>query len=287
MNDLQWRLDGEMFLQAVRGFGRDRLPYPIRVLPLGPSETPPSADDYEQFRAEAARRLREIADERLFHALRVLLEPQVRVEVHGVYDRGFERVVRLHAGIAGPAATLAVQTPGATKEYGGDIVLLSVPAEQLADRLVAQLPGCAAGRFGAVRGSRAEIGQVEYARHPTRISRTEEINRIIRRPRSGIGEIGVFAGPAIDARPTGNPHGFHWMDYLPQDGRYLLINHTKEDFTLTPGSPQEITHRLRQAITALRPGPEPKPAPGRAIPEQSADSDDDYYRERNRRGWLA
>ncbi|MET8795635.1 ESX secretion-associated protein EspG [Nocardia sp. NPDC004568] len=282
MNDPQWRLDGEMFSQAVRAFGRDRLPYPIRVLPLGPTEPPPTLDEYERFRSAAAQRLAAIADKRLFHALETLLEPQVRIEVHGIYDRGFDRVVRMHAGVAGQSATLAVQASGPTKEYGGDVLLHTLPARQLAARLVAYLPRCAAGGYRTVHGARADIGKVEYSRHPTRISRTEEINRIIRRPRSGIGEIGVFAGPAIDSRPTGNPHGFHWMDYLPQDGRYLLINHTTEEFTLTPGPPEEITRRLQQAVATVR--PTAASSPGVRRDPAWDDADDDYYRQRNERG---
>ncbi|MEV0367425.1 ESX secretion-associated protein EspG [Nocardia fusca] len=286
MNDTQWRLDGEMFAQAVRAFGRDRLPYPIRVLPLGPTETPPTSEEYEQVRLAAARRLADLADERLFRALETLLEPQVRLEVHGIYDRGFERVVRMHAGVRGQSATLAVQAPGPTKEYGGDVLLYTVPDRQLAARIVAYLPRCAAGIYPTVHGVRADIGKVEYSRHPTRMSRTEEINRIIRRPRSGIGEIGVFAGPAIDSRPTGNPHGFHWMDYLPQDGRYLLINHTKEEFTLTPGPPAEITRRLQQAVATVRPAAASSPGVRRDPAWDEADADDDYYRQRNERGWT-
>ncbi|MGW5384219.1 ESX secretion-associated protein EspG [Nocardia sp. NPDC003963] len=281
MNDSQWRLDGEMFVQAVRAFGRDRLPYPIRVLPLGPTETPPTFDEYEQVRRTAARRLAELADERLFRTLETLLEPQARIEVHGMYDRGFERVVRMHAGVHGKSATLAVQAPGATKDYGGDVLLEQLPAQQLVPRIVAYLPRCATGGYPTVHGMRTEIGKIEYSRHPTRISRIEEINRIIRRPRSGIGEIGVFAGPAIDSRPTGNPHGFHWMDYLPKDGRYLLINHTKEEFTLTPGSPEEITRRLQQAIVNVRPSASARPGA-----RTRDDFEDDYQRERNARGWT-
>lgn len=309
MNDLQWRLDGEMFIQAVRRFDRDRLPYPIRVLPLGPTETPPTAAEYEQARVAAAQRLAAVSDENLRRALQVLLEPQVRVEVHGAYDRGFERVVRLHAGITGRSATLAVQAPGPTKEYGGDIHLQTCAPHELAARLVACLPRCAPGRFAAVRGTRSDIGKIEYARHPSRISRVEQVNQILRRPRSGIGEIGIFAGPAVDSRPTGNPHGFHWMDLLPQDGRYLLIKHSGEEFTLAPGSPDEIVQRLQHAIGTVRHAA-PRGAPAsqqparrdiaqprrelsprtssrRGLSQAEIDADDAYFRERNQRGWLS
>lgn len=313
MNDFQWRLSGEMFIQAVGRFERDRLPYPIRVLPMGPTEIPPTADEYERFQAEAAQQLQAIADENMFRAFRTLLEPQVRIEVHGAYDRGFERIVRIHAGIAGNAATLAIQEPGPTKDYGGDIHVQTCAPHELAARVVAALPRCAPGRFPAVRGSRADIGQIEYSRHPSRISRIEQINQTLRRARSGIGEIGIFAGPAIDSRPTGNPHGFHWMDLLPQDGRYLLIKHSSEDFTLAPGSPDEIVRRLQHAIGVVRQTPQqasarispqapdyrpapqlhprrelsPQVTPRRAISQEEIDADDAYFEERNQRGWLA
>lgn len=309
MNGLQWRLGGEMFIQAVRRFDRDRLPYPIRVLPLGPTEIPPTAAEYERVRVAAARQLAAISDENLHKALRTLLEPEVRVEVHGAYDRDFERIVRIHAGLAGKTATLAVQEPGPTKEYGGDIHLFTLAPQDLAARVVSYLPRCAPGRFATVRGTRADIGKVEYARHPTRMSRAEEITRILRQPRSGVGEIGVFAGPAVDSRPTGNPHGFHWMDHLPQDGRYLLLKHNPEEFTLTPAPPEEIVRRLQHAFTTVRrlapqpvPGPAPAPSPPpqqatsrpivqqaarRAVPQETIDADDLYFQERNRRGWLS
>lgn len=294
-----------MFNQAVRRFDRDRLPYPIRVLPLGPTETPPTAEEYERVREAAAQRLAAISDENLHRALRTLLEPRVRVEVHGAYDRGFERVVRIHAGITGQSATLAVQAPGSTKEYGGDIHLQTCAPHELAARVVACLPPCAPGRFATtVRGARSDIGQIEYSRHPGRISRIEQINQVLRRPRSGVGEIGVFAGPAVDSRPTGNPHGFHWMDLLPQDGRYLLIKHSSEEFTLAPGSPDETVRRLQHAIGAVHRAPSPQqfvpretPQLRRELPAQASarrvlsqeeiDADDAYFQERNQRGWLA
>ncbi|MEU1985240.1 ESX secretion-associated protein EspG [Nocardia sp. NPDC019395] len=307
MNGLRWRLEGATFIQAVESFERDRLPYPIRVLPLGPTETPPTAEEYERVRAAAEQRLEAIADEGLYLALRTLLEPQVRIEVHGFYDRGFERVVRMHAGIAGEHATLAFQNPGPTKEYGADIDLQTLAPQELAARIVSYLPRCAPGRYPAVRGARADIGKVEYAQHPTRVSRTEAINRIMRRPRSGVGEIGIFAGPAIDSRPTGNPHGFHWMDLLPQDGRYLLVKHGGEEFTLAPGTPDEIVRRLQHGIGTVRraapkaaPRPEIRPlSPGprqqasppatarREISQDDIDADDLYFQQRNQQGWLS
>ncbi len=75
------------------------------------------------------------------------------------------------------------------------------------------------------------------------------------------------------------------MDYLPQDGRYLLINHTKEEFTLTPGPPEEITRRLQQAVATVRPGAASAPGMCRDPAWDEADADDEYYRQRNERGW--
>lgn len=245
-----------MFTLAVQAFGRDRLPYPLRYEPerRHPDE-PVGYDEYQRMRAEARQRLRKIADQRLHRALSVLLEPEVRVEVHGYYGRDFQQVVRMHAGMSGRSATLAIQLPGATQEYGRDVVLVHLPSEALPGQIVTNLPACAPGQYRPVRACRSDVGKAEYSQHPTRLSLSEEINRIIRRRRSGLGEIGVFAGPALDARPTSDVRGFHWMDYLPDDGRYVLHHLPDEEFILTPGQPDDMVRQLQRIIETTRRSP--------------------------------
>lgn len=245
-----------MFTLAVQGFGRDRLPYPFRYEPerRHPHE-PVGYDEYQRLRTEARRRLRQMADERLHQALSVLLEPEVRVEVHGYYGPNFQQVVRMHAGTSRGSAALAIQLPGPTQEYGRDIILTRLPPEALPKQIVMHLPACAPGRYRPVRSRRSDVDKAEYSQHPTRLSPSEEVNRIIRRRRSGFGEVGVLAGPAIDARPTPDVRGFHWMDYLPEDGRYILHHLPDEEFVLTPGQPDEVARQLQRLIETTRRSP--------------------------------
>ncbi|MFE3445223.1 ESX secretion-associated protein EspG [Nocardia sp. NPDC059180] len=253
MSESRWRMDGLMFTLAVNAFGRDRLPYPIKWEPerRDPAEPIPY-DEYEQMRREASQRLAGIADQRLHHAISTLLEPEVRVEVHGFVGQDFRQVVRIHAGMTDRAAAMAVQLPGPTQAYGRDVILSVLPPQALAGQIVAHLPKCAGGKYEGLRARSSDVGRVEYAQHPTRLSLTEKIDRIVRRPRSSLGEIGVYAGPAIDSRPTPDVRGFHWMDYHPADGRYLLQHHPHEEFTLAPAPPEEILRALHHTITTTR-----------------------------------
>ncbi|MCM6775294.1 ESX secretion-associated protein EspG [Nocardia sp. CDC159] len=241
-------MDGLTFTIALEAFGRDRLPYPLRYLPEGFD----ALDDYQRARAESAQRLAETASERLYRALEVLLNPQVRVEMHGFYGPDLGRVVRVHAGMVGRIAALAVQLPGSTREYGGDIILLACAAAELPGHLAANLPKCPPGTRPPITARRSDLETAEYARDPIHLSHNEKLNRIVRRKRSSIGEVGVFPGPALDARPTTDGRGFHWMDYQPRDGRYLLLHHGPEDFTLTPGSPDTLTRHLHDLLLGTR-----------------------------------
>ncbi|WP_405166955.1 ESX secretion-associated protein EspG [Nocardia sp. NBC_01499] len=244
MSESRWRLDGLMFELALEALGRDRLPYPLRYTLDGVE----AYEDYQRLRANAARQLSGFASPDLFNALNVLLEPRVRVEVHGLFGREFKQVVRVHAGMTDREATIAVQLPGPTQEYGRDILLSRCPPQALPAQIAAHLPNCVGGKYPTISGRRSDLHTVEYTKHPTRLSHTEQLNRIVRRPRSGLGEVGVFAGAAIDSRPTTDGRGFHWMDYLPADGRYLLHNHGADEFTLAPGPVEEIQRHLHTLI---------------------------------------
>ncbi|RJO78709.1 ESX secretion-associated protein EspG [Nocardia panacis] len=237
-------MGGLTFTLALEAFGRDRLPYPLRYLP----DHLDALDDYARARAEAAQQLVNAADEQLFRTVSTLLNPQVRVEIHGVYGQGLDRVVRVHAGLVGRTAALAAQMPGPTPEYGGDVILFACASEDLPTHLAANLPAFRPGAEPPITGRRSDLAAVEYARHPTRLSHKEKLDRILRRRRSGVGEVTVYPGGAIDARPTADGQGFHWLDYGPADGRYLLIHHNRDEFTLVPGTTDEVTNRLRDLL---------------------------------------
>lgn len=245
MNGSRWQLDGYDFTLALEAMGRDRLPYPLEYQPQRMAHD----DDFRRYRQQCARRLQPVFDERLYRALTVLLEPEIRVEIYGVHGLQQNVTVRMHAGVVGRVAVLATQLPGPARKSGGDIVLTELRTDQLAARLVAGLPQVAAGRHQPIRARRSDLNAPVYSRHPTRLSPEEDLQRFFRRSRTGTGEITVYPGYTVDTRPTGDGYAFLWLDY-PDDGRYLLHNHNTDDFTLTPGPADEILHQLRSRLEA-------------------------------------
>lgn len=239
----RWVLDPHAFAIGCEAHGRDRLPYPLIYQP----EFAESYEIHEERRQAAGRRLREVYDPTLHKVFGALLEPQVRVEIDGLHGPGRHEVIRVFAGIIEDHAALAVQAPGATHEQGGDLTLSVVPLAELAAEIVANLPRVQGGNTPRFQGRRSDLDAATYARHPTRLSPVEQTQRFFRRPRIGTGEITVYPGYQLDARPTDDGKAFLWLDY-PDDGRYLLQHHGADDFTVIPGPPAELTHRVARHI---------------------------------------
>ncbi|MFE6923228.1 ESX secretion-associated protein EspG [Nocardia sp. NPDC057663] len=239
----RWVLDPHAFAIGLEAHGRDRLPYPLTFQP----EFAETIEIHNERREAAGRRLRQIYDQGLHKVFGALLEPQVRVEIEGLHGPGHTEVVRVFAGIIEDHAALAVQAPGPTREQGGDVTSSIVPLADLAAEIVAKLPHAAGGTTPRFQGRRSDLDAATYARHPTRLSPVEQTQRFFRRPRIGTGEITVYPGYQLDARPTDNGKAFLWLDY-PDDGRYLLQHHDADNFTVIPGPPAELTHRLAKHI---------------------------------------
>ncbi|MFF2087813.1 ESX secretion-associated protein EspG [Nocardia sp. NPDC058176] len=235
----RWRLDADAFAIAIEAHGRDRLPYPLRYQP----EFAETLEEYNERRQDAVRRLQNGYDEELHAAFEAVLEPQVRVEIAGLHGPGQERVVRVFAGIIGDRCTLVAQAHGPTRDQGGAVTISTVARAGLAAEIVAVLPRMPGGSTPRFQGRRRDMEAATYARHPTRLSPTEQVQRFFRRSRIGTGEITVFPGYQLDARPTDDGKAFLWLDY-PDDGRYLLQHHDDEDFTVIPGPPAELERRI-------------------------------------------
>lgn len=243
MTESSWQLDGLAFSIALEAHDRDRWPYPLRFRP----EPADNADEFAAQRRAAAQSLHRRYDDRLHRALEVLLEPQVRVEAHGWCGR--REVVRILVGMGDAEATMAVQLPGPTAEFGRDVILTTLRPAEVPGAIVARLPRLPAGGTPRFEGCRTDLDAPVYSRHPTRLSPIERAQRFFRRTRSGAGELTVYPGPAVDTRPTTDGSAFFWLDY-PDDGRYLLQNHDPENFTVIPGPPDELIRRIQERITA-------------------------------------
>ncbi|MBF6211084.1 ESX secretion-associated protein EspG [Nocardia puris] len=243
MSELRWQLDGLTLEILLERLGRDRFPYPLSFRPARMEHR----DDYERLVRRTEQRLAQVFDKRLYRAMEVLLEPQVRVEIHGFHGPQQDRVVRVHAGLVDQVATIAVQQPGPTVEHGTDVVITMGYANMAVSTIASHLPRVRGGSHQPFGARRSDLNQPVYSQHPTRLSPTEQLARFIRRPRIGTGEITVYPGAAFDARPTNDGHAFLWMDY-PNDGRYLLTNHNDNDFTVTPGPIDELMRHLQLRI---------------------------------------
>ncbi|WP_280418900.1 ESX secretion-associated protein EspG [Nocardia carnea] len=243
MSETRWQLGGYEFTLALEAMGRDRLPYPLEYLPPRMEHD----DDFQRFRQQCARRLQPVFGEPLYQALTVLIEPEIRVEVYGVHGPRQSNATRMHAGVVDRTAVLATQLPGPEPKSGGDVVLTRLRSNELAPRLVAGLPRFATGRHQPIRARRTDLNAPVYSRHPTQLSPLEDMQRFFRRPRAGTGEITVYPGYTVDTRPTDDGYAFLWLDY-PDDGRYLLHNHTTDDLTVTPGPADEILRQLRSRM---------------------------------------
>ncbi|WP_446223843.1 ESX secretion-associated protein EspG [Nocardia sp. IBHARD005] len=245
-HEMRWQLNSLAFNIAVEANDRDRLPYPLRYR----AKFPETADEYARRRAESAQRLQQIYDDSLHRTLEILLEPQVRVEVLGFHGPGQKQMVGIHAGIVGTEAVVAVQHSDRDSRGGGDIAIGRYPAGSVAAEIVTALPRCTGGTEPRFEGRRGDLDTAVHARHPTRLSPIEKVQRFLNRPRIGTGAITVYPGFEIDARPTDDGVAFQWLDY-PNDGRYLMQHHDAENFTVIPGPTDEITRRLHTRINTM------------------------------------
>lgn len=248
MTQSRWHMEGLTFTIALEALGRDRLPYPLSYFP-DPLEFP---EDLDRSRAAAAQRLRSRFDDRLHNALTVLLEPEIRFEVYGFYGPAQAQTVRMHAGVTGGLATLAVQSPGPTREYGTDVTITTHPTELITHEIITRLPRLTAGTHRPFHGKRSDLNAPINSRDPIRLSPIEEIQLFFNRPRSGLGEISVFPGYTVDSRPTNDGQGYLWLDY-PNDGRYLLTEVGPDNIIVVPGPPGEQLRQLRSCLRNIIP----------------------------------
>ncbi|MFI9404751.1 ESX secretion-associated protein EspG [Nocardia sp. NPDC052316] len=211
-----WRFSGLEFQLLLSAYGRDRLPYPLQFRPEAVD-----FDDLVRQREAAVDALLGRHSLELERALGVLLEPEVRVEVKGFDGPDLTRTLRFHAAVNGAAATTLTQLPGRAADTGADVVMRYGPASSAATRLVAALPNMPAGTEAPIDVRRAEVAadRERTMRSSDRLGLTEQLDRLFKRERLGLGEITVLPGAAVDSRPTFG-RAFWWMDY--PDGRYYV-----------------------------------------------------------------
>lgn len=224
-----WHLSALEFTVLWHAIGRDVLPYPLRYRSIEDT-----AAAYEHAYKTAAARLRTVFDEDLYGPLRILVQPEARIEIAGFAGAArpvLPRVtadpaaqVRMHAAVAGRGAVLLTQDSTADTDRGDHVRIEFVPAHTLARRILAAFPDVPRGGGPEIRMDRAEVDEpadrpftafFDDATPPAR----DAARRFFERPRSTVAHIAVYPGAAYDHRPA-PARDFHIMDY--PDGRYRV-----------------------------------------------------------------
>ncbi|UGT69188.1 ESX secretion-associated protein EspG [Nocardia gipuzkoensis] len=213
MSRRDWSFTALGFTVLWRAVDRDVLPYPLQY-----RSTAETVADYEsEWKSEAAGLHRRF-DESLYSALRVLAEPEARIEMAGF--SGNDKL-RVHAAVHYRHAVLLVQEPTSSPDRGGAVHMSLIDAEVASRRVIDLLPDAARGSGPGIEISRHELDAEDEEPYrvgapPTPRVRAEQF---FERPRTTVAHIAVYAGPAWDNRPA-PARGFHVMDY--PDGRYLV-----------------------------------------------------------------
>ncbi|MGW5752887.1 ESX secretion-associated protein EspG [Nocardia rhamnosiphila] len=224
-----WNLSALEFMVLWHAIGRDVLPYPLRY-----RSVEDTAAAYEHAYKTAAARLRAVFDEDLYGPLRILVQPEARIEIAGFVGAARPVLpratadpaaqVRMHAAVTGRSAVLLTQDSTADADRGGDVQIAFVPARTLARRILAAFPDAPRGSGPEIRLDRTEVDEpanrpftafCDDAPPPSR----DAARRFFERPRSTVAHIAVYPGGAYDHRPA-PARDFHIMDY--PDGRYRV-----------------------------------------------------------------
>ncbi|WP_024802123.1 ESX secretion-associated protein EspG [Nocardia sp. BMG51109] len=210
------RYTGQEFEILWAAYGRDRLPYPLHY-----RTHIADFDELKRHREAAVESLLGKYEAEVERALGILLEPEVRVESKGFGGPDMSRVYRFHGAVRGQAGATVTQEPGTAPDTGGDVILTYCTAKEVAQQAVTALPPTGPGTRPSLEVRREDVtaDRERHVRRAHEVSLTEQLDRIFKRPRLALGEMAIFPGAAVDARPTPG-RGFWWMDY--DDGRYYV-----------------------------------------------------------------
>ncbi|MEV0299136.1 ESX secretion-associated protein EspG [Nocardia sp. NPDC050710] len=216
MSRRDWTFSPLAFKVLWRAADRDVLPYPLQY-----RSTFDTVSEYDEAWKAEAGALHRIFDEEMYAALRVLAEPEARIEVAG--DVGGDRM-RVHAAVHYRHGVLLVQEPAGSPYRGGNVRMMMFDAAQLPRRIIGLLPSTARGRGPGLEVSRHDLeaeddGPYRVSHDDSSWSPRAQAERFFERPRSLVVHVAVYPGAAFDNRPAPS-RGFHVMDY--PDGRYLV-----------------------------------------------------------------
>lgn len=232
---MRWTFTPDEFAHIWRETDIDRHPYPIRVL-----ETPRTEDAAEKLRAQLSERIPLRSDPDLSACLRILAKPHTRiVAVGGGHHPGTE--LRLLACAIFDHAVLAVQEPGRSPDYGGQVRISVGHSGKLGARIAALLPRTPAGREPARTAPTDAVRDQEVVvnTQPT----APPIRRLLLKPHTAEGHIRIE--PRLDRPTPAPPIHYTWID-VQGDGRYLIK--AGDQVHIVPASPEQLAAQLQKRI---------------------------------------
>ncbi|WP_223375502.1 ESX secretion-associated protein EspG [Gordonia bronchialis] len=168
-------------------FDYEYLPYPLQVRP-----TSPTTEEYLEERAAAIDQAIDTLSGWYAPALEALTNPEVRVEMYGVWDQS---LFRAHVGVRGEIACIATQAPGRDDEVGGEVALRAVRAGDVGRALASTLSVKPSNPLREWRFASARNDADEQARR-------REMRAVMAKGAVAVLPVGVHPGPGIDWRPT-------------------------------------------------------------------------------------
>ncbi|MFE3446543.1 ESX secretion-associated protein EspG [Nocardia sp. NPDC059180] len=253
MTQKTWTMSGLELTVLWHAIGRDILPYPLQYRP---SED--TADAYDRAYKSAATRIQSILDEDIYGPLRVLVEPEARIEIAGFAgaatpimpraDADPTAMLRIHAAVSGGGAVILTQQPTAKPNTGGAVRMEYLRAHNAARRIIAALPEAPQGTARPFQINRTDIESPEDApftrfRDDAPRPQHDRITRFFERPRTTVAHIAVYPGPAFDNRPTPT-RDFHLIDY--PEGRYRI--RTTASIQSTPTNTPDLQSHLQSLL---------------------------------------
>ncbi|MGK8486960.1 ESX secretion-associated protein EspG [Nocardia asiatica] len=264
---VNWTLTPDQFALAWSRTDGDRIPYPLAVR-LSARDTGERAAQLPAL----DRWCDQVLDADLEAALRVLAQPDLRIEVFGQRDaapdpaprgdggrrppgteieQGHEptaRPVRVLGAAAGNIAVVAAQRPGATPDRGGDVRVFAGSSKTLCARVISMLPENTPGALARMTAPLAQVGEDSRTLVTVPVagpSTPARIRRLLRQPREGIGQMVVSARRgAGELQPFGV---LCWIDVVG-DGRYTV--RTGDDVDVVAVNAERFAAHLRPLVTA-------------------------------------
>ncbi|MEV0298722.1 ESX secretion-associated protein EspG [Nocardia sp. NPDC050710] len=234
----QWTLSAEQFAAAWFGTGLDRLPFPFRF-----TSRFPGLHEYQSYQEQFRSELANTDHAPLQRALRVLTQPDWRIELFGIDDRRGGAEIRAIGGATrGGTGVVAVQNPAPD---GGKVRLRRCRSDQLATELIRLLPDPAPGTVAEKSYLLDDLGAERpdpFGNDPARAIQ-DRYRRFWRQPSTTRGTVTVLLGPRNGAVVrTGR---LRWID--TEDGRYCEIPANRA-LMIRPATSADITRYLDEAI---------------------------------------